>query len=120
MQFLLHAPPAVGAALIAQGHKVHELADADPYAAAREKQWDIITTDAKLAMAPFDGGKPFARSIVFLQLTADDTELAAAVERLFTRFKRLTPGRLYTVTANRVKVRQLPNKRRHFPLKTEN
>jgi len=33
---------------------------------------------------------------------------ADAIERLFERYKRLTPKRLYTVTANRVKIRQLP------------
>jgi hypothetical protein len=31
-----------------------------------------------------------------------------AITRLFERYKRLTPGRLYTVTGSRVKIRQLP------------
>jgi hypothetical protein len=59
-------------------------------------------------MAPFSQGKSFRRSIVYLQLQGGEVELDDAVDRLFTRFKRLTSGRLYTVTATRVKVRQLP------------
>ena len=33
---------------------------------------------------------------------------ATAIPRLFKRYPRLTPRRLYTVTPNRVKIRQLP------------
>jgi hypothetical protein len=33
------------------------------------------------------------------------------VDRLFDRYKRLSPGRLYTVTGSRVKVRQLPGRK---------
>jgi hypothetical protein len=48
---------------------------------------------------------------VFLQLPGADVEQDDAIDRLFTRYKRLTPGRLYTVTETRVKVRQLPSRK---------
>jgi len=79
-------------------------------AAAAKKQWDVITTDSTLAMAPFAQKKSFNRSIVYLQLEGGDVELDDAIDRLFARFKRLTRGRLYTVTATRVKVRQFPSR----------
>ena len=53
---------------------------------------------------------PFGRSIVYLQLEGGDVEQDDAVDRLFERYKRLTPGRLYTVTGSRVKIRQLPGR----------
>ena len=56
-----------------------------------------------------DARPPFNRSIVYFQLEGGDVEQDDAVTRLFERYKRLTPGRLYTVTASRVKVRQLPS-----------
>ena len=55
-----------------------------------------------------DDAPPFGRSVVYLHLEGGDVEQDDAVTRLFERYKRLTPGRLYTVTASRVKVRQLP------------
>jgi hypothetical protein len=110
MQWLVHAPPSVAEALIRHEHKTH-VAEGDQLQIARENQWDIITTDAALAMRPFEEPKFFHRSVVYLQLTGGDAELADAVDRLFLRYKRLTPGRLYTVTATRVKVRQLPQRR---------
>ena len=42
---------------------------------------------------------------MYLQLEGGDVEQDDAIDRLFARYKRLTPGRLYTVTASRVKVR---------------
>lgn len=113
MQFLLHAPSSVAQALLRHGHKTHPAPDDDLFDAARKNQWDIITTDAAVAMAPFDRGQRFARSIVYLQLTGPGEQMADAVDRLFARYPRLTPGRLYTVTASRVKIRQLPRPRRH-------
>jgi hypothetical protein len=110
MQWLVHAPPVVAEALIKHEHKTH-VSDADPLETARANQWDLITTDAATAMRPFSDEKLFRRSVVFLQLTGGDAELSDAVDRLFVRYKRLTPGRLYTVTASRVKVRQLPQRR---------
>lgn len=113
MQFLMTACSAdVAQALADQGHKTHELAevglavDAAPeeiYQAAGKRQWDIITTIGAVAMAPFESGVPFGRCVVYLQ---DE----GGVDRLFERYHRLSPGRLYTVTAGRVKVRQLPTK----------
>jgi len=108
MQFLLHAPSSVGEALIRHEHKIHAAPEGDLFAAARQNQWEIITTDSAIALAPFDRRERFKGSIVYLQLTGTDEELAAAIDRLFERFPRLNPGRLYTVTASRVKVRQLP------------
>jgi hypothetical protein len=112
MQWLVHAPPAVVDALTRHEHKTHapsELGSEDILAAAHAKQWDIITTDAALAMLPFESRQRFGRCIVYLQ--SPDGDLSDAVDRLFARYPRLSPGRLYTVTASRVKVRQLPTTR---------
>jgi hypothetical protein len=68
---------------------------------AYAKQWDVVTADPAIAHAAVAGKSRFNRSIVLLKSAED-------IERLFGRYKRLTPGRLYTVTASRVKVRQLP------------
>jgi hypothetical protein len=46
--------------------------------------------------------------MVFLQLTGGEVEQDDAIDRLFARYKSPKPGMLYTVTENRVKVRQLP------------
>ena len=117
MQCLLHGS-ATADALVRHGHTTHlpaEVglsADAVPeelLRAAHAKQWDIVTTDPVLAMTLFEKPQPFGRSIVFLQLTPTEAaEPVDPIDRLFTRYKRLTPGRLYTVTASRVKIRQLP------------
>ena len=108
MQWLVLAPGEVADALKRHDHVVHsfeELGESkdDVLAAAASRQWDIITTDADLARKLFDAQKPFKRCIVYLQSAG-----AGSVDRLFERFKRLSPGRLYTVTESRVKVRQLP------------
>jgi hypothetical protein len=118
MRWLLHGnlTPAVAEALRRHGHQAQTLADAqidasetaDVLEAAHERQLDLITTDAQLVSAPFERPSPFARSIVFLQLEGGDVEQDDAVDRLFERYKRLAPGRIYTVTGSRVKVRQLP------------
>jgi hypothetical protein len=110
--------PAVGEALRRHGHTASTAAElqieaADPeeiLQAAAERQLDILTNDAGLANVPFAGGAPFHRSIVFLQLEGGDVEQDDAIDRLFERYKRLTPKRLYTVTGTRVKIRQLPDK----------
>ena len=123
MRWLLHGPmtAAVADALRARGDNV-----VDPTAvgvgpesprpevlqAAHKAQVDLMTTDAKLAESPFaPDAPPFGRSIVYLQLEGGDVEQDDAVDRLFERYKRLTPGRLYTVTGTRVKIRQLPGGR---------
>ena len=105
-------------ALIRHGDKAQtpesiELApDASPaevLEAAHVKQLDIVTNDPALANAPFESPIKFARSLVFLQLPGGDVEQDDAIDRLFKRYKRLTPGRMYTVTETRVKIRQLPS-----------
>jgi hypothetical protein len=123
MRWLLHGPmtSAVSDALVRHGHKASNMPDvglppeADPATvlhAARQQQFDVLTTDGKLAEAPFLAPEdlPFNRTIVYLQLEGGDVEQDDAVDRLFDRYKRLSPGRLYTVTATRVKIRQLPSR----------
>jgi hypothetical protein len=122
MRWLLHGnlTPAVADALKRHEHDVRDLASIglpgqvpaeEVLKAAKREQLDLITTDAALAQAPFDLDFWFNRSIVFLQLEGGDVEQDDAVDRLFERYKRLTPGRLYTVTGARVKIRQLPSKK---------
>lgn len=121
MRLLLHGKltPAVAEALRTRGDTVRQPVDLGlaPEAgvdtvlkAAHKDQADVLTTDSNLATALFDreDGPVFKRSIVYFQLEGGDIEQDDAVTRLFERYKRLTPGRLYTVTASRVKVRQLP------------
>jgi hypothetical protein len=123
VRWLLHGPltTAVADALRGRGDAVQDpaavgvtpdTAHAEVLKAAHKAQLDVLTTDAKLAEALFAEGAPkFGRSIVYLQLEGGDVEQDDAVGRLFERYKRLTPGRLYTVTGTRVKVRQLPGHR---------
>lgn len=76
--------------------------------ACRHKQHDIVTAsqDFLEEILPESGrADVYGRSIIFLQTPGEQAE---AIARLFARYKRLTPGRLYTITAGRVKVRQLP------------
>lgn len=74
---------------------------------ARVKQLEILTSDPAFVDAATASSHRFNRLIVFLQLAGQDVEQDDAIDRLFTRYKRLSPGRLYTVTENRVKIRQL-------------
>lgn len=119
MQWVIHGSltPAVSAALTRFGHLAHTSAELGlPEDAnireivwtANKKQWDLITNDSKLVQWIYDDGFPFRRSLVFLQLAGADVEQDDAITRLFDRYKRLTPGRLYTITGSRVKIRQLP------------
>ena len=121
MRWLLHGTltAAVSEALKRHGHDVVESTSVgltpessteEVLAAARKDQLDLLTADQAMAQAPFDQDFWFNRSMVFLQLEGGDVEQDDAVDRLFERYKRLTPGRLYTVTGTRVKVRQLPAK----------
>ncbi len=123
MQWLLHGnlTHAAAQALQRHGHQTHaaaELGDspsAEPrelVKAAQARQWDLFTSDGSLVSTIYDDAIWFNRSIVYLQLTGQDVEQDDAVDRLFKRYKRLTPGRLYTVTESRVKVRQLPKSNR--------
>ena len=79
--------------------------------AAESKQLDVLTTEAALVNAIFDEKIWFNRVVVYLQLEGGDVEQDDAIDRLFERYPRVTPGRLYTVTGSRVKVRQLPARR---------
>jgi hypothetical protein len=120
MRWLLHGDltPAVAEALRRHGHQAMTPTEAEMDVAdagevleqAHRRQLDVITSDSGLAAAPFQRHAAFGRSIVFLQLEGADIEQDDAVDRLFARYKRLAPGRLYTVTGSRVKVRQLPEK----------
>ena len=78
--------------------------------AATKAQVEIVTTDSALVDAIFEQRIPFARTLVYLQLEGGEVEQDDAIDRLFARYKRLSPGRMYTVTGTRVKVRQLPGK----------
>jgi predicted nuclease of predicted toxin-antitoxin system len=122
MRWLLHGnlTPAVAEALKRHGHTAFAFSDlglpdgathGEVVRAAQAKQWDIVTSDADLVNGVFDDDIWFNRSIVFLQLLGGDVEQDDAVDRLFQRYKRLTPGRLYTVTETRVKIRQLPSRK---------
>ena len=72
------------------------------FKAAQAKQLDVMTDDAALVNAIFDKPIGFNRCIVYLQLEGGDVERDDAVDRLFARYKRLSPGRLYSVTGSRV------------------
>jgi hypothetical protein len=124
MRWLLHGPmtPAVGDALRRHEHKAStmdevglptEASPAEVLRLAHKAQLDVLTTDQSLAEAPFlmaerGDGSPYGRTIVYLSLEGGDVEQDDAIDRLFDRYKRLSRGRLYTVTGSRVKVRQLP------------
>lgn len=122
MRWLMHGnlAPAVAEALVRHGHTAVPLADIGLSAesshkevldAAKAKQLDLLTNDAALTTAVFELDVYLHRSIVYLQLPGGDVEQDDAIDRLFKRYKRLTPDRLYTVTENRVKIRQLPTKK---------
>lgn len=122
MRWLLHGnlTPAVADALRRHEHEVIDpatlglTAESDALAvltAAKKAQLDLLTADPAMVQTPFEKDFWFNRSIVFLQLEGGDVEQDDAVDRLFDRYKRLTPGRLYTVTETRVKIRQLPGRK---------
>jgi hypothetical protein len=120
MQWLLHgfnSAAAVGEALARHEHRTHSIAEleippeatpAEIVSAAGKRQWDICTCDADLVHAAQLDPGVFKRCIVFLQLEGGDVERDDAIDRLFARYPRLSPGRIYTVTGSRVKIRQLP------------
>jgi hypothetical protein len=118
MRWLIDAnlDPAVSKALVRHEQQVRDLASLslaspDPatlLATATKQQLELITANAAVIDYCFAEKIWFKRVMVYLQLPGGDVEQDDAVDRLFKRYKRLTPGRLYTVTATRVKVRQLP------------
>ncbi|HVT81763.1 MAG TPA: hypothetical protein VHM90_14050 [Phycisphaerae bacterium] len=74
-----------------------------------KKQWNLLTTDTAFVRDLYEKKVEFAGVVV--QILDDPDVLhdqGPAIDRLFERYKRLTPRRLYTVTASRVKIRQLP------------
>lgn len=110
--------PAVADALTRHKQKVQLAADigladdaspAEVLEAARVAQLEVITADDAIAHAPYaEEAARFGRTIVYLLVDGQDVEQDDAIDRLFARYKRLSAGRLYTVTASRVKIRQLP------------
>jgi hypothetical protein len=119
MQWVLHGnlTNAVAEAFKRHGHAVHALSELglpegaslrDMVWSANKKQWDLVTNSHELINWIYEDRFPFKRSLVFLQLEGGEVEQDDAVDRLFARYKRLTPGRMYTVTGSRVKIRQLP------------
>jgi len=122
MRLLLHGnlTPAVSEALKRHHHtpvtpaEIELPAEAPPQLVletAKAKQLDILTTDAALVSAVYDLDLYLFRSMIYLQLGGGDVEQDDAIDRLFARYARLTPDRLYTVTESRVKVRQLPSRK---------
>ena len=115
MRWLVHGnlSKAVEDALVRHGHSAAASEQAQTSEEileyARVQQLDVVTNHAPLVNAATSNDSRFARSLVFLQLEGGDVEQDDAIDRLFARYKRLAPGRLYTVTASRVKVRQLPS-----------
>jgi hypothetical protein len=100
-----------------RGDQIIELAPTEPalaedaagfLKALQRAQVDVLSADDVIHSAIYAAGFPFQRSIVYLQSARGEQEQAEALGRLFERYKRLVPGRLYTVTPSRVKVRQLP------------
>ena len=122
MRWLLHGKltPAAADALKRHGHESRLPADIginadslpdEVFEAARKEQLEILTADAGLAQAPFEQFSRFVRTMVLLNVEGD-VEQDDAIDRLFTRYKRLSPGRIYTVTGSRVKIRQLPSSKK--------
>jgi len=119
VRFLVYGnlAPAVTEAIKRHGHVAATLEMADlPTDIAMEdllkelhrKQLDLITNDDSAVEAAMKGDGKFERCIVYFQLPGGDVEQDDAIDRLFTRYPRMSPRRLYTVTETRVKVRQLP------------
>jgi hypothetical protein len=132
MRFLLHGSihPDVTPAMLRHEHAVHsplELSGdtdapaeilSDPellLALLQKKQWNLLTTDAGFIQQLYEQKVTFPGVIVLLldpEATPDNptpqSNQPQAIDRLFERYKRLTPRRLYTITPSRVKIRQLP------------
>ena len=123
MRFLIHGSvdAAARAALQRHEHACHEIAELPPELTAdslqddpghllpalEKKQWCLLTTESALVRAIYEKKLSF-NGVVVQILDSEGNDHAPAIDRLFERYKRLTPGRLYTVTPNRVKIRQLP------------
>jgi hypothetical protein len=119
MRWLLHGNLTSAAAEALRRHEQVAVAPSDIglapealpveiFEAARKAQLEIITADPNFAQAAFEARIRFKGTIVQLGVEGGDVEQDDAIDRLFERYKRLSPGRLYTVTPSRVKIRQLP------------
>lgn len=126
MRFLVHGAihPDAQAAMQRHGHHCHSILELsadtdapetlseDPAALVKvleKKQWYLLTTDGDFITRLYEAHVNYGGLIV--QILDDPDVLrdqGPAVDRLFERYPRLTPRRLYTVTASRVKIRQLP------------
>lgn len=74
-----------------------------------KRQWNLLTTDTAWVGRLYEEHVAFGGVIVLiLESAAAKGGQAGAVDRLFERYPRLTPRRMYTVTGSRVKIRQLP------------
>lgn len=116
MRFLVHGnsiTPVVKAALVRHGHAVEEFGFVDLTAEQlleqlHVRQLDLLTDDPDLARAAGETRpEKFDRCVVYLQLSGGDVEQDDAIDRLFARYKRLSPRKIYSVTESRVKVRQM-------------
>lgn len=85
MQWLLYGPmtAAVAEALRRHEHTAHVPADVnltpdstplEALEAARDRQYDILTSDAALVQAIYDSERWFKRSVVYLQLEGGEVE----------------------------------------------
>jgi hypothetical protein len=73
----------------------------------QKKQLQLLTTDTKF-IADLYEQKILFPGVIVLLLESTEGMQADAIDRLFERYPRLSPRRLYTVTGSRVKIRQLP------------
>ncbi len=75
----------------------------------QKKQWNLITAAAPFVHAVYEQHVAFNGVIILILHDADAPNVhGRGIDRLFERYKRLTPRRLYTITPSRVKIRQLP------------
>jgi hypothetical protein len=126
MRFLIHGAvrPEAATALAKRDHVCRTLpelladadvppdADHDPEVLLSwldKKQCHVLTTQVAFVRDVYEKKIAF-RGVLVLLLDDPDVpqDQSQALERLFDRYRRLTLGRLYTVTPNRVKIRQLP------------
>ena len=68
-------------------------------------QW--VTAERENINAIYDQGIAFRGAVIFIQFLAGD------IAEVFDRFPTLKSGRLYTLTARKTKVRQLPTNNKH-------
>jgi hypothetical protein len=126
MRFLMlgAVQPEAAAALAAREHVCHRLPELTDDSAVFEEAagnaeallpllekrgWHLLTTDRGVVGQVYEKKVSFSGVIVLiLDDPAGPADQGRAVARLFERYRRLTPRRLYTVTPNRVKIRQLP------------